>query len=225
VAIFGIGGVGSFVAEGLVRAGVGKFVLVDPERICITNINRQIHATTKTVGMPKIQVMKQRMLEINPEVEIHVYPTFYLPNQVESDDLIDSATDYIIDAVDTVAAKVELLINAKSKGIPIISSMGVGNRLDPTKLKVGDIYDTSICKLARAVRKKLRALEIDSLKVVYSKEEPLKPILNSYDECTCKGCESIKITQKSNFPGSISFVPSVAGLMIAGEVVKELASL
>ena len=206
VAVFGIGGVGSYVVEGLARAGVGHFILVDKDIVDITNINRQIIATTKTIGLSKVEVSKHRILEINPNANIEIYKEFFMP---DSPELFDEYTDYVIDCVDTITAKIELVIRAKNKGIPIISSMGTGNKLDPTKFEVTDISKTSVCPLAKVMRKELRNRGINSLKVVYSKEEPIKTnLLNE---------ENIK-----KVPGSISFVPSVAGLIIAGEVIKDI---
>ncbi|NLL70996.1 MAG: tRNA threonylcarbamoyladenosine dehydratase [Epulopiscium sp.] len=211
VAIFGIGGVGSFVAEGLVRSGIGEFVLVDHDRIDSTNINRQIHATTVTIGQPKVEVMKERMLQIHPEVKIQTYQTFFLPEQ---DEIPWEDWDYVVDAIDTVSGKIALVERAKKEQIPIISCLGAGNKLDPTRLEVGDIYETSICPLAKVMRRELKKRNISSLKVVYSKEPPLKPLISD---------ESTKIKQgKRPAPGSVSFVPSVAGLIIAGEVIKDL---
>lgn len=199
VAIFGIGGVGSFVMEGLVRAGIQNFILVDDDKVDITNINRQIIATTKTIGIDKVEVAKRRILEINPNAKVIAYKEFFLP---ESQELFDNTIDYIVDSIDTITSKIELVIRAKKQNIPIISSMGTGNKLDPTKFEVADIYKTSVCPLAKVMRKELKARGVDSLKVVYSKEEPIK--------------------NNKQVPGSISFVPSVAGLIIAGEVVKDL---
>ena len=202
VAIFGIGGVGSYVAEGLVRAGVYKFILIDNDKIDITNINRQIHATYKTIGKYKVEEMKKRMQEINPNAEIKIIKEFVTENNIE--EILNEKIDYIIDAIDTVKSKLEIIKKAKEKNIPIISSMGTANKLDPTKLEITDIYKTSICPLAKVIRKKLRQLEINDLKIVYSTEKPLQIA-----------------KQKSNL-GSISYVPSVAGLIIASEVVKDI---
>lgn len=224
VAVFGIGGVGSFAVEGLVRAGVGKLVLVDDDCVCLTNLNRQIHATRKTVGRPKVEVMKERILEINPQAEVEIHQRFYLPEAGE--DLIRPDYDYIIDAVDTVTAKIDLVVRAKKLGIPIISAMGAGNKLDPTQLEVADIYQTSVCPLAKVMRKELRSRGIDSLKVVYSKEPPLTPqeteSSSCNQSCICPKGSTRTCTTRRQIPGSISFVPSVAGLIIAGEVVKDL---
>ncbi len=201
VAVFGIGGVGSYVVEGLARAGVGSFILVDKDEVDITNINRQIIATTKTVGRPKVEVAKKRILEINPEAKVEIYQEFFLP---ETKGILDESIDYIVDAVDTVTAKIELIVRANKLNIPIISSMGTGNKLDPSKFEVTDIYKTSVCPLAKVMRKELKIRGIKKLKVVYSKEEPIKQ-------------------EERGVPASISFVPSVAGLIIAGEVIKNLS--
>jgi len=212
VAVFGIGGVGTFAVEGLVRAGVGKLVLVDDDYICITNINRQLHATQKTIGKPKVEVMRDRILDINPQAEVKIHQSFYQPGKAA--ELIKLDYDYIIDAVDTVSAKIDLVVNAKRMGIPIISCMGAGNKLDPTKFEVADIFETSVCPLAKVMRKELRNRGISDLKVVYSREEPIKPR-------EAEG-EDRASTNRRQIPGSISFVPSVAGLILAGEVVKDL---
>ena len=201
VAVFGIGGVGSFVVEGLARAGIGKLLLVDNDTIDITNINRQIHANINTVGKNKVDVMKERILSINPEAEVDVSTEFFMPGSK----LLDNSLGYIVDAIDTVTGKIELVCKANELNIPIISAMGTGNKLDPTKFEVSDIYKTSVCPLAKVMRKELRSRGIEKLKVVYSKEEPIKP--NDGDYKT---------------PASISFVPSVAGLIIAGEVIKDI---
>ena len=203
VAIFGLGGVGSFVLEGLVRAGIGNFVLIDDDKICLTNLNRQILATRKTVGQAKVEVAKQRIFDINPNANVEIYQEFFMP---ETEGILDKSIDYIVDCIDTVTAKIELVVRAEKLNIPIISCMGTGNKLDPTRFEVTDIYKTSICPLAKVMRKELRNRGIKKLKVVYSKEEPVK--LNE--------------TEKKKVPGSISFVPSVAGLIIAGEVVKAI---
>jgi len=207
VAIFGIGGVGSFVVEALVRAGIGNFILVDSDQVSLTNLNRQIIATRKTLGRPKVEVAKERILEINPNANVDIYKEFFMPN---SRDIVDNTVSYIVDSVDTVTAKIELVVRAKKNNIPIISSMGTGNKLNPTKFEVTDIYKTSVCPLAKVMRKELRARGIEKLKVVYSKEEPIKPNYN------------LEYISEEKVPGSISFVPSVAGLIIAGEVVKDL---
>lgn len=207
VAIFGIGGVGSYVVEGLARAGIGKFVLIDKDKVDITNLNRQIIATHKTVGKAKVEVSKERILEINPDAEVEIYEEFFMP-KIEG--ILDETIDYIVDAVDTVTAKIELVMRANKLNIPIISSMGTGNKLDPTRFEVTDIYKTEVCPLAKVMRKELKLRGIKKLKVVYSKEEPVKVLQ--------------KEEGKKQPPASISFVPSVAGLIIAGEVVKDLIS-
>ena len=213
VAVFGIGGVGSFVVEGLVRAGIGNFILVDNDEVCLTNLNRQLIALQKTVGKPKVEVAKERILEINPNANVEVYKEFFMP---DSREILAGSVDYIVDAVDTVTAKIELVMRADKLNIPIISCMGTGNKLDPTKFEVTDIYKTSVCPLAKVMRKELKARGIKGLKVVYSKEEPIKQdeILEKSLKEDGKG--------KNQVPGSISFVPSVAGLIIAGEVIKDI---
>lgn len=224
VAIFGIGGVGTYAVEGLVRAGLEKFVLVDDDCICLTNINRQLHATRKTVGKVKVEVMKERILEINPRAEVTTIQRFYMPECAE--ELIKDDYDYIIDAVDTVTAKIDLVLQAKKRNIPIISSMGAGNKLDPTKFEVEDIFKTSVCPLAKVMRKELRQRGIKSLKVVYSKETPLKPMEEENSSCNtgciCPSGTTRTCTTRNQIPGSVSFVPSVVGLIIAGEVVKDI---
>jgi len=208
VAIFGIGGVGSFAAEGLARCGIGKLILVDYDNICITNLNRQIHALRSTVGKAKVNVMKERILDINPDAEVEAYQMMY--TKEVSERLLSQEYDYVVDAIDMVSAKIDLIEQCYALGIPVISSMGAGNKLDPTKLTIADIYQTSICPLAKIVRKELRKRGIPSLKVVYSKEQPIKPDARLGTE------------EGKRVPGSISFVPSVAGLMIASAVVNDL---
>lgn len=224
VAVFGIGGVGSFVVEGLARTGVGNFILVDDDRVCLTNINRQIHATRKTVGKFKVEAMMERVLEINPGASVEAYKTFYLPEN--SSEIPLEGCSYIVDAIDTVTAKIELVIRAKELGIPVISSMGTGNKLDPTKLEVTDLFKTSVCPLAKVMRKELRSRGIDSLKVLYSNEEPLRPPETAESSCRtgciCPKGTQRKCTSRRNIPGSVAFVPPVAGLIIAGEVVKDI---
>ena len=216
VAIFGIGGVGSFVIEGLVRAGIGKFILVDDDEICLSNLNRQIIATRKTIGKSKVEVAKSRILEINPDAEVEIHKEFFMP---DSKNFFDNSISYVVDSIDTVTAKIELVVRAKKLNIPIISCMGTGNKLDPTKFEITDIFKTTVCPLAKVMRKELRARNIDNLKVLYSKEEPIKSIQvaeNCNEQINNISNEKLKV------PGSISFVPSVAGLIIAGEVVKDL---
>ncbi|MDD2361783.1 MAG: tRNA threonylcarbamoyladenosine dehydratase [Oscillospiraceae bacterium] len=221
VAVFGIGGVGSFAAEGLARCGVGKLILIDNDKVCVTNINRQLIATQKTIGRLKVEVMRERILEINPQAQVDIYPLFYNDQTAELINLIGCS--FIVDAIDTVSSKLILIKHAKAAGIPIISSMGAGNKLDPTKFEVTDIYKTSVCPLAKIMRHELRKEGISELKVVYSTELPIKPDesnrLNNDEYPTDlkgKGAEGRPI------PGSVSFVPSVAGLIIAGEVVKDI---
>jgi len=213
VIVFGIGGVGSYVVEALTRVGVGKIVIVDKDDISISNINRQLLATQQTIGLSKVKIMKERMLSINPEITVVAKQEFYLPGR--ADEFLNDDLDYIVDAVDNVTAKLDLICCAKEKNIPIISSMGTGNKLDPTRLEIADIKKTSVCPLAKVMRKELRKRNVDSVKVVYSKEEPVVPM--TVDE------EGNPI--RSSVPGSISFVPSVAGLIIASEVVKDLLKL
>ena len=204
VMIIGVGGVGGYVAEMLTRTGLGKIGLVDYDTIEKSNLNRQIIATHKTLGMSKVEVAKQRILDINPNAKIEIRKEFFTK---ESEEFIDKTVDYIIDCIDTVSSKIELILRAKNLDIPIISSMGTGNKLDPTKFEITDIYKTSVCPLAKVMRKELKNRGIDKLKVVYSKEEPIK--IKQSEEEKCKA-------------GSISFVPSVAGLIISGEVIKDL---
>ena len=211
IAIFGIGGVGSFFVEGLVRAGVQNFVLVDNDKISLTNLNRQLIATQKTIGKDKVEVAKERILDINPKAKVEVFKEFFLPNS--NTNIITKDLTYIVDCIDTVTAKIEIVMQCKNLNIPIISAMGTGNKLNPLKLEVTDIYKTNVCPLAKVMRKELRKRNINELKVVYSTEEPIKPNLQNYEE---------KNVTKRQVPGSISFVPSVAGLIIAGEVVKEI---
>ena len=211
IAIFGIGGVGSFVVEGLVRAGVQKFVLVDNDKISLTNLNRQLIATQKTIGKDKVEVAKERILGINPKAKVEVFKEFFLPNS--NTNIITKELTYVVDCIDTVTAKIEIVMQCKNLKIPIISAMGTGNKLNPLKLEVTDIYKTNVCPLAKVMRKELRKRNINELKVVYSTEEPIKLKLQNYEE---------KNVTKRQVPGSISFVPSVAGLIIAGEVVKEI---
>ena len=203
IAIFGLGGVGSFALEGLVRAGIGNLVLIDNDCVELTNLNRQILATHKTIGKPKVEIAKQRILDINPNANVEIHQEFFMP---ETEGILDDSIDYIVDCIDTVTAKIELVVRAERLNIPIISCMGTGNKLEPTRFEVADIYKTSICPLAKVLRKELRNRGVKKLKVVYSKEEPIKS--NKKD--------------RNQVPGSISFVPSVAGLIIAGEVVKTI---
>lgn len=219
VIIFGVGGVGSYVAEGLVRCGVGHFILVDSDTVSLTNINRQIHATTKTIGQPKTSVMAARMRDINPNVEIKEIASFYLPDNSEMFFQKEyGRIDYIVDAIDTVKCKIDLAVEAQKRQIPIMSSMGAANKLNPAMLQVSDIYKTTVCPLARAMRQKLKKLGVRKLKVVYSQEEPLKL---QYIEGQMEKPAGAKYTT----PGSVSFVPSVAGMIVASEVVKDLCGI
>lgn len=225
VAVIGIGGVGSFTAEALTRAGVGKLILVDYDDICLTNVNRQIHALTSTVGVPKVEAMTDRIKEINPGAVVVAHKEFYsLENGA---DIIHPGLSYVVDAVDTVTAKLQIIHRCKELGIPVISCMGAGNKLDPTQFEVVDISKTSVCPLAKVVRKELRKLGYDKgVKVVYSKEQPLTPQAR---DTGCAGCicpsGDAHCAKKRQIPGSISFVPSVAGLIAASVVVRDLLSM
>lgn len=216
VAVFGIGGVGSYVVEGLVRAGIGNFVLVDNDVVSVSNINRQLIATHTSIGKAKVEVAKERILEINPNAKVDIYQEFFLP---ETEGIIDETIDYIVDAIDTVTGKIELIMRAEKLNIPIISSMGTGNKLDPTRFEITDIYKTSVCPLAKVMRKELKQRGIKKLKVLYSKEEPIK--VNANQEENKNELEK----RKKIVPGSMSFVPSVAGLIISGEVIKDLINI
>ena len=224
VAVFGIGGVGGYVCEALVRSGIGAFDLIDDDKVCLTNLNRQIIATKKTVGQYKTEVMRDRILEINPKAEVIIHNCFYLPEN--ADDFDFSEYDYVVDAVDTVTAKLELIMRAKESGTPVISSMGAGNKLDASAFRVADIYKTKVCPLARVMRYELKKRGVRKLKVVYSDEVPTRPIedmsISCQTNCICPPGAAHKCTERRDIPGSTAFVPSVAGLLIAGEVVKDL---
>ncbi len=224
VAVFGIGGVGGYTVEALVRSGVGAIDLIDDDKVCLTNLNRQIIATRKTVGKYKVDVMKERILDINPDCKVEVHKCFYLPETKDEFDF--SRYDYIVDAVDTVTAKVQLVMEAKEKQVPIISSMGAGNKLDPAAFEVADIYKTSVCPLAKVMRRELKKRGVDHLKVVYSREPAMTPVddmaISCREHCICPPGAVHKCTQRRAIPGSIAFVPSVVGLIIAGEVIKDL---
>ena len=223
VAVFGIGGVGGYVCEALARSGVGVLDLIDNDKVCLTNINRQIIATRKTVGKYKTDVMKERILDINPDAEVNTYQCFFLPENAS--DFPFDKYDYVVDAIDTVTAKIELVMQCREAGVPIISSMGAGNKLDPTQFRVADIYKTQMDPLAKVMRRELKKRGIKKLKVVYSEEKPIKPV---EDMETGNGTEIISEepgTGRRAIPGSTAFVPSVAGLIIAGEVIKELTHL
>ena len=227
VAVFGIGGVGSFAAEALARSGVGAIDIVDDDKVCMTNINRQLLATHKSIGQKKVEVMKARILDINPSCTVTAHECFYGPQNAEEFDL--SVYSYIIDAIDTVSSKLTLIEKAKAQNIPIISCMGAGNKLDPTAFEVTDIYKTSVCPLAKVIRYELKKRRIPSLKVVYSKELPIKPVetdaLSCKFNCICPPGTTRKCTIRRQVPGSVSFVPPVAGFILAGEVIKDLAKL
>ena len=224
VAVFGIGGVGGYVCEALVRTGVGAFDLIDDDKVCLTNLNRQIIATRKTVGQYKVDVMKERMLEINPKVDVRVHKCFFLPENAE--EFPFEEYDYIVDAVDTVTAKISLVMKAQEMNIPI-SSMGAGNKLDASKFQVADIYKTKVCPLAKVMRRELKKRGVKKLKVVYSEEQPTRPIedmsVSCRTHCICPPGAKHKCTERQDIPGSVAFVPSVVGLIIAGEVVKDLS--
>lgn len=224
VAVFGIGGVGGYVCEALVRSGVGAFDLIDDDKVCLTNLNRQIIATRSTVGKHKTDVMRDRMLDINPNVEVEVHKCFFLPEN--ADDFPWDSYDYVVDAVDTVTAKIALVMKCKEKNIPIISSMGAGNKLDGSQFKVADIYKTKVCPLAKVMRRELKKRGVKKLKVVYSEEIPTRPIedmaISCRNNCICPPGAEHKCTERRDIPGSVAFVPSVAGLIIAGEVAKDL---
>lgn len=224
VAVFGVGGVGGYVCEALIRSGVGAIDLVDDDKVCLTNLNRQIIATRKTIGQYKTQVMKERILDINPDAKVEVHNCFFLPET--ADDFEFEKYDYVVDAVDTVTAKIALVMKCKEKNVPIISSMGAGNKLDASAFRVADIYKTKVCPLAKVMRRELKKRGVKKLKVVYSEEMPIKPLedmsISCKTNCICPPGAQHKCTQRRAIPGSVAFVPSVAGLIIAGEVVKDL---
>lgn len=227
VAVFGIGGVGGYVCEALVRSGVGAFDLIDDDKVCLTNLNRQIIATRKTVGRYKTEVMKERMLDINPDVDVRMHNCFFLPENADEFPFEDY--DYVVDAVDTVTAKIALVMKAQEMGVPIISSMGAGNKLDGSQFRVADIYKTKVCPLAKVMRRELKKRGVKKLKVVYSEEQPTRPIedmaISCRTNCICPPGAQHKCTERRDIPGSVAFVPSVAGLIIAGEVVKDLCKI
>lgn len=226
VAVFGIGGVGGYTVEALARSGVGTFDLIDDDKVCLTNINRQIIATRKTVGQYKVDVMEERILEINPNAAVNKYRCFYLPEN--GAEFPFSEFNYVVDAIDTVTAKLDLILRARDAGVPVISCMGAGNKLDPTKLKVGDIYQTQMCPLARVMRRELKKRNVKKLKVVYSTEQPVRPIedmaISCRANCICPPGTQRKCTDRRDIPGSVSFVPSVAGLLLAAEIVKDIVN-
>jgi tRNA A37 threonylcarbamoyladenosine dehydratase len=226
IAVFGIGGVGGYVVEALARSGIGALDLIDDDRVCLTNINRQILATRNTVGKYKVDVAEERVHEINPDCKVRAYKTFFLP---ETQDQFDfRAYDYIVDAIDTVTGKLAIIENAKKAGVPVISSMGAGNKVNPAAFEVADIYETSICPLAKVMRRECRKRGIESLKVVYSKEKPIRPLedmsISCRQHCICPPGTARKCTERRDIPGSTAFVPSVAGLIIAGEIINKLTA-
>lgn len=224
VAVFGVGGVGGYVCEALVRSGVGAFDLIDDDKVCLTNLNRQIIATRKTVGKYKVDVMKERILDINPDADVRIHKCFFLPEN--ADEFPFGEYDYVVDAVDTVTAKIELVMQAQKMHVPIISSMGAGNKLDGSQFRVADIYKTKVCPLAKVMRHELKKRGVKKLKVVYSEEMPTRPIedmaISCRTNCICPPGAEHKCTERRAIPGSVAFVPSVVGLIIAGEVVKDL---
>jgi tRNA A37 threonylcarbamoyladenosine dehydratase len=225
VAIFGIGGVGGYVAEALARSGVGTLDLIDDDKICITNINRQIIATTKTIGKYKVDAAAERIAEINPQAVVNVYKTFYMPDTADQFDF--TQYDYIVDAIDTVKGKIELIVNANKTHTPIISCMGAGNKTDPSRFRVSDIYATSVCPLAKVMRYELKKRKIKKLKVVWSDENPIIPVedteISCKTHCVCPPGTVRKCTVRRQIPGSNAFVPPAAGLLIASEIVKDLS--
>jgi tRNA A37 threonylcarbamoyladenosine dehydratase len=227
VAVIGVGGVGSFAAEALARAGMGKMVLVDDDLVCLTNINRQIHALESTIGLPKVEVMKKRILDINPDAQVTALKEFYTEDN--ADKIITGDLDYVIDAIDTIKSKKDLIIRCKKMNIPVISSMGAGNKLDPTLFKVADLFETTVCPMARIMRRELKKAGIDrGVKVVYSTEPPLKNFGQANPcktKCICPRDSARHCAVRRSTPGSISFVPSVAGLIIAGEVIRDILNI
>ncbi len=227
IAVFGIGGVGGYVCEALVRSGIRSFALIDDDKVCLSNLNRQIVATRKTVGRYKAEVMKERMLDINPDVDVDIYPCFFLPEN--ADEFPFEEYDYIVDAVDTVTAKIAIVMKAQENNIPVISCMGAGNKLDGSQFKVADIYQTKVCPLAKVMRRELKKRGVKKLKVVYSEEKPV--VLSEENPAGCQENgispleEAHKYTGRRSVPGSVAFVPSIAGLLIAGEVVKDICGI
>ena len=225
--MFGIGGVGGHAVEALVRSGVGAVDLYDDDRVCLTNLNRQLIATRKTIGGHKVDVLAERMREINPDVRIGAHRMFYVPDVADEVDL--SVYDYVIDAVDTVTAKLELAVRCEKLGVPIISAMGAGNKLDPTRFRVADVYETSIDPLARVMRRELRKRGVRKLKVVYSTEVPMKPLddeeISCRTHCVCPPGTTRKCSVRRDIPGSTAFVPPVVGMIIAAEIVKEISGV
>ncbi len=226
VAVFGIGGVGGYAVEALARSGVGTLDLIDDDKICLTNLNRQIFATRSTVGKEKVAAAKARIQDICPEITVHTHSCFFMPDTADQFDFHDF--DYVIDAIDTVTGKLKIILRAKAAGVPVISAMGAGNKLDPTAFRVADIYDTKVCPLARVMRYELRKRHVRDVKVVYSEEKPIRPIedmaISCRNHCVCPPGTVRKCTVRRDIPGSNAFVPSVAGLILAGEVIKDLTA-
>ena len=224
VAVFGIGGVGGYTVEALVRSGIGTIDIIDDDKVCLTNINRQIIATTDTIGKFKVDVAEERIKSINPDCVVYKHQTFYSSETADEFDF--SKYDYVVDAVDTVTAKIELVMKSQAMNVPIISSMGAGNKLDASAFKVADIYKTQMCPLAKVMRRELKKRHVKKLKVVYSEEKPTRPIedmaISCRNHCICPPGAEHKCTERRDIPGSVAFVPSVVGLIIAGEVVKDL---
>lgn len=226
VAVFGIGGVGGYTVEALARSGIGTLDLIDDDKVCLTNINRQILATTKTIGRYKVDVAKERILDIYPKAIVHTHKTFYMPDTADQFDF--SEYDYVVDAIDTVTGKLALVMQAQAAGTPIISSMGAGNKMNAWAFEVADIYQTSVCPLAKVMRRELKKRGVKKLKVVYSKEKPIQPredlSISCKEHCVCPPGTARKCTQRRAIPGSNAFVPSVVGLILAGEVIRELVA-
>ncbi len=227
VAVFGIGGVGGYVCEALVRSGVGAFDLIDDDKVCLTNLNRQIIATRETVGKYKVDVMKDRILSINPKADVRIHKCFFLPEN--ADDFPFEEYDYVVDAVDTVTAKLEIIMRAKQLGVPVISAMGAGNKLDASRFKVADIYQTTMDPLAKVMRRELKKRGVKKLKVVFSDEKPTRPVedmgISCRTNCICPPGAAHKCTERRDIPGSTAFVPAVAGLIMAGEIIKDLTGV
>lgn len=227
VVVIGIGGVGGYVVEALARAGVGELVLIDDDLVCLTNINRQIMATFRTISQPKVEAMRDRVLDINPNCQVTIYQTFIKEDNIG--ELLGEDTDYVVDAIDTVSSKIALIVYCKEHNINIISCMGTGNKLDPTQFKIADIYKTKVCPLAKVMRYELKRKGVQNLKVLYSEEIPLKPredsVVTCKGGCVCPPGSSGKCALKRQIPGSNSFVPPVAGLIIGGEVIKDIMEI
>lgn len=226
VAVFGIGGVGGYVVEALARTGIGSVDLIDDDKVCLTNINRQIIATRKTIGKYKVDVARERILDINPDCNVRTFKTFFLPETADQFDF--SEYDYVVDAIDTVTGKLSIIEKAKEAGVPVISSMGAGNKVNPGLFEVADIFETSVCPLAKVMRHECKKRGIKNLKVVYSKEKPLRPVedmsISCRQNCVCPPGTTRKCTERRDIPGSTAFVPSVVGLIIAGEVINDIAA-